>query len=240
MAHYDNFLKRDSGISKVGRWMVDRKNEEFLKLISYYHPKKLQKLKILEIGPGKGDMAKKCMEKNLDYTAIEANKTMSNNLKSKGIKVYNKTVPPINIKGNFDVIFMNQVFEHMENRTEALTLFEECKNYLNEKGLLIISVPDIRYWKEDFFASDYTHSFPLSLYSLRQIYTDFGFEIKYANVRTLIFKGKFFARSIKILTGFLYKLGIFRIIFKQKAYKIKNQGNASCIVIGKCQKVWTG
>lgn len=231
MSFYDNFSKR-SEISEIGKILVNKKNNFYLSLLLKYLGEKKKDIKILEIGPGKGYFAQACRNKKLNYTGIEANKKMFKKLKQKGFPVYNKFVPPIDLTSKFDIIFMDQVFEHMKNRDEALDLIKDCKNHLNKNGLLMISVPDIRYFKEDFFACDYTHNFPLSIHSLKQIFIDFDFDIKYANVKNLIFEGPSLSKLIWSLTRIFYSLGIIKLIFKNKAYKIKNLGNASCIVIG--------
>ncbi|MEA2020132.1 MAG: class I SAM-dependent methyltransferase [Patescibacteria group bacterium] len=231
MSFYDNYYQRDK-ITRFGKFLVNNKNKFYLELILKFAKKDKENLKILEIGPGKGYFAQECVKQNINYTAIEGNDFMCKKLKEKGIKVYNKMVPPLNLKGTFDIIFMDQVFEHMENRDQALKLIEECKEHLNNQGLLFIAVPDIRYFKEDFFGCDYTHDFPLSLYSLKQIFVDFDFKIKYTNIRALCFKGTFPTKFIDLISELLYKLNITKLIFKNKSYKIKNLAHASCIVIG--------
>lgn len=231
MAYYDNFLKR-SKISKFGVFIVKRQNDFFIKKILKYSNNSHGKIRVLEIGPGKGYFAEECRKHDFEYQCIEPNVNMYESLKKRNFKVHCFQVPPIRVKDEFDVIFMNQVFEHMSCRAEALKLFEDCKKRLNTGGLLIISVPDITYSKEDFWGSDYTHSFPLSLYSLKQIYTDFDFDIKYANVKTIFFEGYFITKLIKFITSVFYNLGILKLIFGKKSYKIKNLSNASCVVVG--------
>lgn len=232
MGVYDNFLARDNGMSKFGRLLDKKKNNYFLRLIEENHFRKPEEIKILEIGPGKGGMAMLCKQKKLEYIAIEANEKMYSNLCSKGIEVYHKKVPPIEIDRKFDVIFMNQVLEHMESRKQVLDLFSECKKHLTENGFLMVSVPDIKYWKEDFFASDYTHNSPFSLYSLTQVFLDSGFTVKTATVLLFPFRGNFFAALVWLGVRIFYYTGIIKLIFGKKSFKIKNLANASCFVVG--------
>lgn len=232
MSFYDNYYQRDK-ITSFGKFLVTKNNKFYLDLILKLAKKNEKNLKILEIGPGKGYFAQECLKQNLKYTAIEGNDFLCKKLEEKGIKVYNKMVPPLMLKETFDIIFMSHVFEHMENRSQALELIKDCKEHLNNQGLLFIVVPDIRYFKEDFFGCDYTHNFPLSLHSLKQLYIDFDFEIKYTNVKSLFFKGHLPSNIVRILTNIFYSLGIIRLVFGNKSYKIKNLSNASCIVVGK-------
>lgn len=231
MSFYDNFLQR-SEISKVGKILVDRQNNFYINTIIKNTPKKNKNLSVLEIGPGKGYFAKKCKESGFKYTAIEANKELCQLLQKQGFKVIHKTVPPLCLLSKFDVIIMTHVLEHMPTASSALELLEQCKRKLNKKGLLIISTPDITYFKEDFFGCDYTHEFPLSLNTLKQIYFDLDLQIIFANVRVLTTNGLFIAKTFQLAVDFLYSLGFLNILFGEKAYKVKNLGHASCIVAG--------
>jgi 2-polyprenyl-3-methyl-5-hydroxy-6-metoxy-1,4-benzoquinol methylase len=228
---YDNFEKR-SKITSIGEKIVSFQNNFFVKIILKNLPKNKKKVDILEIGPGKGYFAEECLRNKFNYIGVESNIKMFKKLKKRGFNIYNQSVPPIKLNKKFDVIFANQVFEHTESRKVVLNLFKNCRFLLKDNGLLIVSVPDIRYAKEDFFGSDYTHNYPFSLYSLKQIFSDFGFKIKYENVYNLFFKGYFLTSVIHLLINIFYFFGIIKLFFGKKAYKIKNLANASCLVVG--------
>jgi SAM-dependent methyltransferase len=234
MAFYDNFYK-NSSITLLGKKMVNYQNRFFINLINKYFNKKNKKISVLEIGPGKGFFAEKCVNEGFDYLAIEINKGMCEKLIKRNIKVINGSVPPINVAQKFDVIFMNQVFEHMNNRYEAIDLIESCKEHLLKGGLIIISVPEIIFWKEDFFASDYTHRYSLSIRSLKQIFFDLDFKIVYATHYTLFFRGYVWCYLISIITRVLYNIGLIKLIFWKKSYKIKASMLPSCMVVGRLE-----
>ena len=127
---------------------------------------------------------------------------------------------------------MIHVLEHISDKNNAINLLEQCKNKLNKSGLLIISSPDITFFKEDFFGCDYTHSFPLSLYSLKQVFIDLDLQVKFADVRVLTIRGSLAAKFVQVFINLLYNLGLIGLFFGEKAYKVKNLGHASCTVVG--------
>ena len=68
------------------------------------------------------------------------------------LEVYDKPLDEINLPLNhFDTIFMFQVFEHISNPIEFLSL---CKNYLKSNGKIYLEVPNI----DDALISIYTIS----------------------------------------------------------------------------------
>lgn len=231
MAFYDYFAKGDvSSISQIGRLINHRQNKFFLDLIKAFS--KAHDISLLEIGPGKGYFAEKCVEEErIRYTGIEANKLMYEEIKCKGYNVYHDFVPPIKLNEKFDVIFMNQVFEHMRGRNEALELMQSCKDHLNASGLLIISSPDILVWKEDFYC-DYTHNYPTSMTRLTQILSDYDFEVLYTKYYSFFVKGYIPTRIVAFVSRLSYSLGFLRLFFSHKDYKVKTSLFPSCLVIG--------
>lgn len=234
MAFYDHFINSKTGkVSKIGKKIIDWQNGLFLDLIEKFSEKKLCDTNLLEIGPGKGFFLKKCKDRKIRYTAIEGNKLMSKSLKNKGFNVHCDFVPPIKLNEKFDVIFMDQVFEHMKNRDQAIEMIKTCREHLNKNGLLIISSPDIFAWKEDFYAGDYTHDYPVSLYRLSQIFLDNNLGVLYANYYSFFIKGYIATRFITFLTRLFYNIGVLKLVFNKKAYKVKTSLLPSCIIIGK-------
>jgi len=228
MSFYDNYNKERPKITKLGTKLVNYRNKFFIKLIKQY---KKNKIKLLEIGPGKGYFAEQCILYGIDYEGIEGCKSLYLKLKEKGLKVYHSIVPPIKINRKFDVIFMNQVFEHMGNNKETQKLLENCRGKLNENGLLIISCPDIMFWKEDFFAGDYTHTNPTSIINVQQILFDNNFKTLKKGYYTLWFESSLICYLITNLTRFFYNLGLFHLFFGKRAYKIKTVLLPSCYFI---------
>jgi len=237
MSFYDNFFNDSSSsrcsITVTGKKLVKYRNVFFIKEI-----KKLTGLdspRLLEIGPGEGFFAYECRDAGIKYTGIEANKEMYKFLKKNGFEMYNYYVPPISLPKEkpYDVIFLNQVFEHMVGRNEAITLVNDLFDNLKTGGVLIISAPDVRFWKEDFFASDYTHNYPTSVMVLEQILSDNNFKILKKGVYSLFFNNESLVSFFVFIMRPLYALGLFKLFFRKRSYKVKTSILPSCYVIAR-------
>jgi SAM-dependent methyltransferase len=230
--HYKNFRTGRPGISAVGYWLVNFRNERTINFFKKNF-KDGHKIKLLEIGPGKGMFAELCIKNGIEYLVIEGEEGMAKDLSDKNIKVINGIVPPFCVNKKFDIIYMNQVFEHMDDLGMAKQLLSDCIKNLNNGGLLYISCPEISFWKEDFFACDYTHNFPTSLKRLEQMFYDFDLKIISKGYCAFIFSSFLSSYTISFLTRIAWNLGVIKLLFPRKAYKVKCSLLPSFIIIGK-------
>jgi len=232
---YNHFTQSaDSGITSLGKLFVQIENNFLLNVIKKYSQN--EHIKILEIGPGLGFFAENCKRIGFNYFAIEANHIMVNELEGKGIDIVQGYVPPIPGDDKYNVIFMNQVLEHMKCRDQAIELINSCKDHLLDDGLLVISSPDIEFQKEDFFNVDYTHDYPTSKRRLEQIFIDNNLEIKYSTLYSSFFRGRFMISLLTFFVRFFYSLGLFHLFFGKKAYIGKASLLPSCLIVGKYSK----
>lgn len=231
MAFYDYFHDADtSSITTIGRRLVDLQNDFFVRLIRRFcaDPDPA----ILEIGCGHGFFADRCRESGLSYTAIEANAKLAGGLAKKGFDVVQDFAPPISLARKFDVIFMDQVFEHMKHRDQAIEMIETCRAHLHTRGILIICSPDIFTMREDFY-SDYTHSYPTSMPVLTQILSDGSFDVIYQNYLIFFLRGQLLTRVMARMVRIAYSTGLFHLVFRKKARSAKTALLPSCVVIGR-------
>lgn len=233
MAHYDNFFFSDRArITPIGKMMVDFRNRWFIKLIK--GSVRSKKPSLLEIGPGKGYFAKLAIRSNFDYLGLEINKKMTLLLRKEGIDIKNKKTPPFGVGDKkFDVIFANQVFEHMANRAEAIEFVYELKKSLKKNGVVILSCPDVSIWGGDFFAADFTHNYPTSPFNTTQILEDNGFVVTYTTHYSLFFTGHLVSKLISNIAHFLDNILIFDLVFGKRSQKIKASTLASFVIIAK-------
>jgi SAM-dependent methyltransferase len=233
MPFYDNYLSSERASStRLGRWLVRYRNNWFVKKITALTKK--EKVSILEIGPGKGDFAILCLERKWEYLGIEGNQLMFDRLRERNIRVLNRYVPPFDLEQRFDVIFLNQVFEHMESRAQAIHLVQEIHDTLNDMGIVVISSPEIIFWGQNFFAGDYTHNNPTSYYNLKQILSDFHFNIIEVTFYTLIFEGYYLCKILTSVYNLLFAISILDLIFgREKAYKIKTALLPSVVLVAR-------
>lgn len=230
MPFYDHFHSGEvSDITPMGRATVHWRNRYFLRLIRQFVGK--DPISLLEIGPGLGFFAEQCRQDRLDYTALEANGKMAADLAARGFQVYNRFVPPVDVEGRFDAIFMSHVFEHMKDRDQAEALVESCKEHLSPRGLVVIVSPDVLTVKEDFF-QDYTHNYPTCLPRLRGLFVDHDLEILHEDLLAIFVRGAWLTRFTAFLVRLLYGMGFFSLFFGRRAYKAKLSMLPECIIVG--------
>lgn len=236
VSFYDHFTQDEKMPTKVGMELVRFKNKRIFNILYELTGKK--KINVLEIGPGRGVFAEACLKEKMEYTAIEVNPTLANNLSKKGFNVINSKAPPIPIISNkFDIVYMNQVFEHMNNIEMAQKMIEECYRLLKKGGILCIISPDYLMWKEEFFNGDYTHNYVTTTRRLKDIYYDNGLEIVYMSHTA----GPFFGDIITSLLGTFNRLLIrpklinlitFGLISEERAYKVRTTLFRSFMIVG--------
>jgi len=186
----------------------------------------------LEIGCGGGFFAQQCKHNNIAYVALEANETMANALAGQGFEVHRGFAPPISLSAEFDVIFMDQVFEHMRGRDEAVAMMQSCKSHLKPGGILVICSPDILTVKEDFF-SDYTHNNPTCMPMLDRIFMDCELDVVYRNHVVQFIRGLLTTRLLAFIVRVCYGLGLFHLAFRKRAHLAKVSLLPSCVIIGR-------
>jgi SAM-dependent methyltransferase len=227
-----SYFSDEQTITRVGRWIVERQNVFILSMIEA-HLGVHKKPSILEIGPGHGAFAKACKSRGFGYECVEANESMADRLRKDGFQVTVSTVPPLPEGDKRDVIVMQHVLEHVCGVEEALGLVRHCAKRLLPGGLLIIVCPDITVMKEDFFDCDYTHCFATSERRLGQLFHDGGFTVVASGLQNAFGTFPFLLRLIGICARFAYDLGIFRILFGEKAYTAKTSMYPSCYSVGR-------
>jgi len=236
MAKYSYFFEgSESEITNLGKRIVGWEINQFHKLIRQFHQAPQNPLNILEIGPGHGYFARSCLKNDYNYTAIDENPTCVKRLLDQGISANIASVPPINSELKFDVIFMDQVLEHMESPSEAQELIENCYNKLEKGGIVIIACPDIHTHRGNFY-DDYTHGYPTSITRISRLLQDFGFDIVYSDYYTFFLKGYFNTHTFHLITKLSKYLGIFNILFGKSAQKKLSSLLPSIVVVGKKNK----
>ena len=134
---------------------------------------------MLEIGPGTGSLAAGAVTAGWRYRAIEASETLVTTLRAKGLDVTFAWVPPIPADtGSCDVVYADQVLEHMSGIDAAREFVAESLRTLRPGGVCFIVVPDYLKERTFFWDVDYTHNFVTTERRVRQLLYDGGFEIE--------------------------------------------------------------
>lgn len=145
---------------------------------------------LYEIGPGHGTLAEQAVDAGWRYTAIEASPILVDVLRKKGLNVIESWTPPIPIPdASADVVYADQVLEHMSGIDSARHFTAEALRALRPGGIFFVVVPDYLKERTFFWDVDYTHNFVTTERRVKQLFNDGGFEILHVE------------RSIGVATG---------------------------------------
>ena len=230
MSYFNHFAK--SKPTKIGDLLHSKEiTNEFSIINNFISDKNIE---ILEVGPGKGDLAKMFLKSGYkNYDIVEPNKIMRDDLTKAGIrKSENYLVPPFKEKDNFyDLVIASDIFEHLNDSKESQLFISEIKRILKKEGLVFILSPDYLDWKEDFFNCDFSHSNPTTLRRTKQLFYNNQIKPIYETYSYSCFNGLlgcFLNKFIKAITFF--QKGNFA---DSKIYKLKLTFLRRFIIIGK-------
>jgi SAM-dependent methyltransferase len=135
--------------------------------------------RMLEIGPGQGTLAALAVEAGWHYSAVEPSAILAEQLRARGLDVIEAFTPPIPAAdASVDVIYADQVLEHMSGIDAARALTAEARRALAPGGVFFVVVPDYLKERGFFWDIDYTHNFPTTERRVRQLLYDGGFEVE--------------------------------------------------------------
>jgi SAM-dependent methyltransferase len=131
-----------------------------------------------EIGPGHGTLGEQAATVGWSYTAVEASPILIDVLKKKGLAVIEAWTPPMPMPDeSADVVYADQVLEHMSGIDGARQFTAEARRSLRPGGLFFVVVPDYLKERAFFWDVDYTHNFVTTERRVTQLLNDNGFEI---------------------------------------------------------------
>jgi SAM-dependent methyltransferase len=185
---YRDFSERQKTVTDFGRARRGRTERSRLGLLMQYAQPPGD---MLEIGPGKGSLARLAVEAGWRYRAVEASPILITELRGQGLEVIEGWAPPIPTSdGTCDVVYADQVLEHMSGIDAARALVAEALRSLRPRGVFFVVVPDYLKERGFFWDVDYTHNFVTTERRVRQLFNDSGFEILHVE------------RGIGVATGF--------------------------------------
>lgn len=179
----------------VRKWMHARK----WKLIKSYTPKKNSR--VLDFGAGGGYFAD-FLKKRVDRVdVIESNNRAVSQCMEKGHNVF-MHLKELPANATYQVITMWHVLEHLYNPKETIN---RIKEYLDENGILVVAVPNIRSfdarkYKAHWAAWDVPrHLWHFTPEGLSHLLEDEGFQI--VKMRTLFFDGFYISQLSEKFKG---------------------------------------
>lgn len=134
--------------------------------------------RILEIGPGQGGIALLARDAGWAYSAVEPSAVLASQLRARGFEVIEAFTPPIPVPdASQDVLYADQVLEHMSGIDAARALAAEARRVLRPGGVFFVVVPDYLKERGFFWDIDYTHNFITTERRVRQLMHDGGFDV---------------------------------------------------------------
>ena len=173
MPFFDAFFETPP--TAFGKWLQSKKANKVWERLQRHHPR-IERM--LEIGPGLGELADLGISAHLSYHAIETNFTRASVLRKRGVFVAIAYAPPIPAKDEeFDAVVAHNVIEHMTDFSAAIRFLSEMARVTRGDGLVCINSPDYLATNRHFWDADYTHNFPVTMRRLNQMFSDQGLEI---------------------------------------------------------------
>ena len=134
---------------------------------------------LLEIGPGAGSLVEPITAMGWRYRAIEASPALARQLRDRGVDVTEAWVPPFPVAdASCDVLYADQVLEHMSGIDAAHAFAAEAFRVLRPGGVAFIVVPDYLKERGFFWDVDYTHNFVTTERRVRLLLGDHGFAVE--------------------------------------------------------------
>ena len=137
--------------------------------------------RILDVGCGTGDFLNKCKSKNWETKGVEPSEIARNQAINNHKLDVEESTDLSKIEGEFDIITMWHVLEHVPSLNETLVQFNQL---LSKKGKIIIAVPnlesyDAKYYKEYWAAYDLPiHLYHFSKKSICTLFEKHGFSLR--------------------------------------------------------------
>jgi SAM-dependent methyltransferase len=133
-----------------------------------------------EIGPGHGTLGELAVAAGWDYTAVETSRLLIDVLRGKGLTVIESWTPPMPMAdATADVVYADQVLEHMRGIDDARQFTAEALRSLRPGGHFFVVVPDYLKERQFFWDVDYTHNFVTTQRRVTQLLYDGGFQIRH-------------------------------------------------------------
>ena len=131
-----------------------------------------------EIGPGHGTLGELAVASGWQYTAVETSRVLIDVLRKKGLNVIEAWTPPFPMGDqSADVIYADQILEHMRGIDDARQFTAEALRTLKPGGHFFVVVPNYLKERSFFWDVDYTHNFVTTPRRMKQLLYDGGFEV---------------------------------------------------------------
>ncbi len=141
--------------------------------------KKYKIRKLLEIGTGKGKVARACRDLGIDYFGIDCSAPVVEQAQADGFRVAYACVPPLPDLAGFkpDAVVSIHTISNLSSYEQAQGFVASAGSCLDAGGLFLVIAPDLRFSRWSFWDPDLTRSFPTTRRRLARLLDQAGFEI---------------------------------------------------------------
>ncbi|NNF27490.1 MAG: class I SAM-dependent methyltransferase [Gemmatimonadetes bacterium] len=174
----------DSLYGHHGHWKTTtfgarRKLKRVRAMFDWYLQDLPRDARVLEIGPGRGELADVLRERGTRYVGLEPSTELHADLEARGFDVLCSSVPPIPLgDGSVDAVYSVDVFEHFQTYREAMGVCVEAYRVLKPGGALVIVAPNAETLGRLFYEYEYQHAFVTNKGRLEEMVRDAGFQVE--------------------------------------------------------------
>lgn len=163
---------------EVTTWGEKRKQRALRSFLDRVVPPLSKGARVVEIGPGRGELGRITISRGDEYTAIEPSTTLAAKLEEAGINVIRSEVPPLPVEDvSCELVISFDVFEHFQSYREAMSVCRESYRALTPGGYLTIVAPNYDTLHSLFYLYEYQHGFVTNRCRLEGLARDAGFEV---------------------------------------------------------------
>ncbi len=131
---------------------------------------------VAEVGPGRGEFARACLERELEYVGIEPSAELAGDLRARGFRVLTEAVPPLPLEsGSIDLVHSHDFVEHLLDYRAVMEFFSEAFRVLKPGGYISVVGPNYETIPNLYFKYEYQHSFIVTRHRLVNMLKDSGF-----------------------------------------------------------------
>jgi len=134
---------------------------------------------LLEIGAGKGKVARACRELGVDYMGIDCSAAVVEQAQAEGFHVVHASVPPVPDLGGFkpDIVLSIATLSNLSSYEQAQGFVASVCSCLEPGRLFLVVASDLLLAKWSFWDPDLTRSFPTTRRRLGRLLSEAGFDI---------------------------------------------------------------
>jgi hypothetical protein len=135
--------------------------------------------RVLEIGFGKGLVARACRDLGLEYLGVDCSDLSVDCAKSQGVRVLQGYVPPMPDLDGYrpDLVLTIDVLSNLASHREAEAFAAAVASCLEPGGLFLATAPDLRYAEWFYWDPDLARQFLTTRHRLGRLLDAAGFDI---------------------------------------------------------------